>query len=120
MKCQLDSAKTHDVMINRRLRLAGSYRDICGGEKKKVHVGFNPDPLYMWVENNTLIPGIPTSDDFIGEEPSFANTWEVLLSFFSLHNIEANWLNCHWSWGYYNEELGGWTGCVGKVRHLIN
>ena len=115
MKCEVTSTTTHEVMLSKEISVSGHYKDICRGEPKKVNIGYNNDRNYMWVENNTLIPGIPASDDFIGEEPSFANTWEVLLSFFSLHNIEANWLNCHWSWGWYNEELGGWTGCVGKV-----
>ena len=41
--------------------------------------------------------------------------WEVLSMFFSIHNIEPNWLDCNGTWGWYDDELGGWTGCVGKV-----
>ena len=40
---------------------------------------------------------------------------EVLSKFFTIYNIEQNWLHCNYTYGHYDEDLGGWTGCVGKV-----
>ena len=40
--------------------------------------------------------------------------WEVLSKFFSFQNIEPNWLDCDTP-GYFDDETGEWTGCMGKV-----
>ena len=54
MKCQVTSDTTRKVMISREVKVA-SYKEICGGEKIRVHLGYNNDPLYMKVENNKLL-----------------------------------------------------------------
>ena len=115
MKCQVTSSTTHDVLISKEI-LYKSYKEICSGEKKKVNLGYNNDDGIMKVENNSLVHTPRTvSDHIYGLYDSMSFEWEVLSKFFSLYNIEPNWLNCNSSWGYYDEDLGGWTGCMGKV-----
>ena len=41
--------------------------------------------------------------------------WEILSKFFSMYNIEPNWLDCNETFGHYDDEQGGWTGCMGQV-----
>ena len=119
MKCQVTSSTTHDILISKEISYK-SYKEICSGEKKKVNLGynsiyFNDQPIFE-VENNTLIPyPRKLEDNIFGIYSAMAYDWEVLSKFFSLHNIEPNWLDCGYSWGWYDEELGGWTGCMGKV-----
>ena len=43
MKCQVTSDTTRKVMISREVKVP-SYKDICGGEKKKVNLGYNNYP----------------------------------------------------------------------------
>ena len=116
IKCQLTSSTTHEVMISKEIKVR-SYKDICGGEPKKVNVGFNSDANFQ-VKNNLLVH-IPrkegTEDYMLGVYSNLAFDWEIFSKFFSLHNIEPNCLNCNYTWGWYDEELGGWTGCLGKV-----
>ena len=126
MKCQVTSSTIHQVLISREIRYK-NYKEICSGEKIKINFGYNNDPSFMTVENNTLIPFPQSCDDFTqrgnpwgnkcihGTNPYMSEDWEVLSKFFSHHNIELNWLNCNMTWGWYDEELGGWTGCLGKV-----
>ena len=115
MKCQVSSKTTHDVLISKEIRYK-SFKEICSGEKKKVNMGYNND-WYFKVENNTLMPE-PQS---CGIEPSpcihtqISEGWEVLSKFFTIHNLEPNWLDCNYTWGWYDEDLGEWTGCMGKV-----
>ena len=45
--------------------------------------------------------------------------WEILDSFFKNHDIVPAWINCHYTWGWYDEESGKWTGAVGKVKQSI-
>ena len=119
MKCQVTSSTTHDVLISKEISYK-SYREICSGEPKKVNIGFNNDFPYMLVENNTLIS---TKPEYLvepkyyiyGKHTAIAWNLEVLSKFFAIHNFEPNFLDCNGIWGRYDEDLGGWTGCMGKV-----
>ena len=113
MKCGVTSNTTHDVLISKEM-IYKTYKEICSGEPKKVNLGYNNDPLYQTVENNTLMSApLPTYST--GLQSAQSPSWEVLSKFFDQHNIEPTWLNCNYSWGWYDEELGEWTGCMGKV-----
>ena len=119
MKCRVTSRQTHDVLISNEISYK-SYREICSGEKTKVNLGYNEiigyDEILLKVENNSLVysPRKP-KDNIYGIFTAMAYDWEVLNKFFEIHNIEPNWLDCESTWGWYDEDLGGWTGCLGKV-----
>ena len=115
MKCEVNSDTTHEVLISKEISYR-SLKGICSGEKRKVNIGYNVDPIELNVENKTLMP-IP-EQTFIfeaGQDSKMSEDWEVLSRFFSLHNIEPNWLDCNFTWGWLDEDLGEWTGCLGKV-----
>ena len=59
----------------------------------------------------------PISDSvrYIGLYSYNSYDWETLDSFFKNHDIVPIWMNCHYTWGVYDEEAGKWTGAVGKV-----
>ena len=114
MKCEVTSNTTHEVLISKEVSWK-SYKEICSGEPKKVNLGYNNDPIISIVENNTHLQK-PQQDHIYGEiRSAMSYNWEVLSKFFSIHNIEPNWLDCDYTYGHYDDELGGWTGCVGKV-----
>ena len=113
MKCEVTTSTTHNVWISKEI-IYKSYKEICSGEPKKVKIGFNNDPNFMYVEDNTILE-IPKQNYIKGDDPQFSKDWEVFSKFISTHNIEPNWLNCNMTWGWYDEDLGGWTGCIGKV-----
>ena len=95
-----------------------SYKEICSGEKKKVNLGYWGNDVWggFIVENNSLVHTARDLGKYIyGKYSTMTKDWEVLSKFFSLHNIEQNWLHCNFTFGHYDEELGGWTGCMGKV-----
>ena len=115
MKCQVTSSSTHDVLISREISYK-SYTEICSGEKKKVNLGYMGNRWFFKVNNNSLVHTPRDLDDYItGRYSNMPYDWEVLSKFFSIHNIKPNWLDCDNSFGHYDDELGGWTGCVGKV-----
>ena len=116
MKCQVTSDTTRKVMISREVKVA-SYKEICGGEKVRVHLGYNNDPKIMKVENNKLLQD-PPKREIEGVATGISRDWEVLYKFFSVYNIEPIWHDCQMSWGWYDEEQGAWTGCMGKVLIL--
>ena len=79
-----------------------------------MNLGYNNHKRVLKVENNTLIPH-PKKTLIFGVTTDMSHDWEVLQKFFTLHNIEANWLDCKMSWGSYDKNTGAWTGCMGKV-----
>ena len=116
MKCQVTSNTTHEILISKEISYK-SYNEVCSGEKKKVNLGHWGNWQGFMVENNTMILSQRryTYEYLHSIYPSMAYDSEVLSKFFSIYNIEQNWLDCNYTTGHYDEELGGWTGCMGKV-----
>ena len=115
IKCHVTSSTTHGVLISKEVSWK-SYKEICSGEPKKVNLGYLGIGRGFVLQNNSLVPQPRVPEDFIyGINSEMSHDWEVLFKFFSIHNIQANWLDCHYNAGYYDEDLGGWTGCLGKV-----
>ena len=106
-------------MISKEIKVR-SYKEICGGEPRKMMLGYNNQCRsgILCVENNTLIHSPPKQYVF-GITTDLSHDWEVLLKFFTVHNIEPNWLDCKMSWGGYDKNAGAWTGCMGKVGTSI-
>ena len=116
MKCEVTSNTTHDLLISKEISYK-SYKEICSGEPKKVNLGFYGNGWgSMRVFNNNIEQRPRVLDEHInGRFASMSKEWEVLNAFFSIHNIEPNWLDCNFTYGWYDEDLGAWTGCIGKV-----
>ena len=113
MKCQVTSSTTHGVLISKEIPYK-SFKEICSGEKKKVNVGYINEGVTMFVVNDT-ITDMPARD-FIhaAKRSELSHDWEVLKTFFSIHLLEPTLSQCSMP-GNYDEDLGGWTGCMGQV-----
>ena len=119
MKCQATSNTIHDFLLSKEIPYK-SFKEICSGEPKKVNLGYWGDWMAggvgFKVENNSLVHIPRTVKDNIHDKYSAMPwDWEILSKFFSIRNIEPNFLDCKLTAGWYDEELGGWTGCMGKV-----
>ena len=115
MKCGVNSDTTHDVLISKEIDYK-SYREICSGEPRKVNLGHWGNWDGFKVENNSMVHIAKRLKDYIyAKYSNMPWDWEVLSKFFLIHNIEPNWLHCNYTYGHYDEELGGWTGCMGQV-----
>ena len=115
MKCEATSNTTHSVLISKEIGYK-SYKEICSGETKKVNLAYWGSYRLSIVENNSLVHIPRELKYYIDDQRSnMAYDWEILSKFFSIYNIEPNWLDCDYSSGWYDDELGGWTGCMGKV-----
>ena len=115
MKCEATSNTIHDVLLSKEIPYK-SFKEICSGEPKKVNLGNWGNYWALKVENNSLVHRYKEIEYYIhGKYPIMAMDWEVLSKFFSIYNIEPYWLDCNYITGDYDEELGGWTGCLGQV-----
>ena len=59
MKCQVTSSITRRVMISREDEVA-RFKDICGGEKRRVNLGYINQKNLLKVENNKLSTDYPS------------------------------------------------------------
>ena len=116
MKCRVTSDTTRKVMISRDVKVA-SFKKTCGGEKKRVNIGYNNASYWFKVSNNSLLRYPSQSSlELRGSRAWISHEWEVLPVFFRAHNIEPNWVYCYQVYGHYDEERRHWTGCLGKVQ----
>ena len=73
------------------------YRKVC----HQISVAYNHD-------------GYPHGE-YIGFYSYIAENDEILSKFFLHNNIIINWIDCNYTWGWFDYETGKWTGAVGKV-----
>ena len=101
------------------------YQDGCpvkteAAEPKKtgVRVAFNNVPEWFLVNNDTnTVKEFPLWMSLFESEqhPYVPRDWEILKIFFDNNNIQPTWINTHFTWGWFDEETGSWTGGVGQV-----
>ena len=97
-------------MISREVEVP-TFREVCQ-EKTRVNIAYND---YSFKVKDNQMSQYPPIKPIRGITAQLAADWEILETFFSSHNIEPHWDNCHYVWGWYEPELAGWTGCMGKV-----
>ena len=98
--------------------------DLC--REKRVNIAYNDDPDWFAVDKKTGRMGndwdekgrlVRKSVDLQRIDELFIPwNWEILDSFFKHNDVVPVWEDCDFTWGSYDEELGRWTGAVGKVR----
>ena len=88
--------------------------DLC--REKRVNIAYNNENQtwpYFHVHKGQLLKWPPIKA--MSGHSLITKDWEILDSFFRLHDIIPSWINCHYNWGWYDAELGRWTGATGKV-----
>ena len=95
-----------------------AWGDLC--REKTVNIAYNNYLPYFTVDGETgemvRFPVNPVT----GLYSFIPWDWEILETFFLNNDIVPVWINCHFTWGWYDEESGKWTGALGKVRSSIS
>ena len=94
------------------------YQDLCV-ERFAVSLAYNFEPWIFEIENNSLVD-LPERygylhGEYVGMYSYIAFDAEILSKFFLNYNIIINWIDCNYTWGWFDYETGKWTGAVGKV-----
>ena len=76
-----------------------------------INVAYNNDPGMFEIVNNSMV-GQPAF--FFEGVTQISSDFEILEIFFK--NKIIKWINCNFTWGWYDGEIERWTGAVGKVR----
>ena len=94
------------------------YQDLCV-ERFAINLAYNYEPWQFEVENNTMVDLREKygklHGKFVGVLSYIAEDDEILSMFFFNNNIIINWIDCNYTWGWFDYETGKWTGAVGKV-----
>ena len=76
-----------------------------------INVAYNDDPGFFEIFDNSMYEY--PANIIEGEHTNIPSEFEILEIFFE--NKIINWINCNYTWGWYDDETEGWTGAVGKV-----
>ena len=102
------------------------YKDVCpvakeaaAPKKHEVRVAYNNDQgeFHVYHDTNTMKEyGLWRTLYTAKQHPTTSKPWEILKIFFDNNNIEPIWINCNYTWGWFDVETNSWTGGVGQVR----
>ena len=93
------------------------YKDICT-DKFLISVAYNNDYVSGFEIVNESMVEFPV-DPVKGLYSSIPYPGEILSAFLENHNIFVQWINCNFTWGWFDDESETWTGAVGQVKHLL-
>ena len=100
----------HDGTVRGHLH----YYDLCKVVNRE-NIAYNDYDLDLRIDQvtNTLIEINPRPIN--GWSSSIPFEFEIIGEFLRQHNIIPNWIDCNYTYGWYDEEAGNWTGEIGKV-----
>ena len=94
------------------------YKDLCKVEHE-VTIAYNNDGALFKIDNitNTMVE-LPklNKNGLIHDYGAYSHEYSILKSFFSKFNIKPTWINCNYTWGWFDDETGHWTGALGQVE----
>ena len=97
------------------------YADICT-EKLTVNIAYNNEPSSQKIfelVNNSMVE---YEVEPVTGRSGISKDWEILSIFFQNYNLITNWVDCNYTFGWFDHVTGKWTGAMGKVhfdRRLI-
>ena len=91
------------------------YQNLCV-ERFAISVAYNHDPWIFEIENNSMIDLKEKYGRIVIYWRGYVSqTDEILSEFFLNYNILTTWIDCNYTWGWFDHETEKWTGAVGKV-----
>ena len=90
------------------------YKDICQEPQHNATVAHNNHRWFFEVDNDGNMVEYPVYP-VTGEQSYIPYDYEILKSFFENYHITPTWIDCNYTWGWFDYETGHWTGAVGKV-----
>ena len=91
------------------------YHDVCK-VADSVTIAYNNWPPGFEFEHETQTfweyPASPVN----GWYSAIPLTWEIIKPFLDHYSLTPTWIDCNYTWGWFDEETWTWTGAVGKVR----
>ena len=103
--------------INGDIDKKAHFSELCNTDQTLVKIGYNnvPGRFEYSTESKSVVKYPVLIETPVKFKSSISYDWEIISSFFLIHNVEAEWINCNFDWGRYNETTRIWSGGIGKV-----
>ena len=94
------------------------YKDLCK-EEHHVRIAYNNKYSHFHI---IKLDNIDTMDELAYWRPigfgmgRKSHHHVILKTFFKKFNIKPTWINCNFTWGWFDDETVYWTGAVGQVE----
>ena len=109
--------------VNGSLSNNVKYNNVCE-EHFRVHIAYNNQSFWFEMENNSMVDTMVKyrylHGYFAGGFTAISRHSEILSIFFKNYDIIVKWINCNYTWGVYDDEIGKWTGAVGQVNMMMH
>ena len=89
------------------------YFDVCK-VSDSVTIAYNNVPGYFIVNHETQTM-VKNSVVPVNGATYVPWDWEIIQPFLDHYSLTPTWIDCHFTWGWLDEETGTWTGAVGMV-----
>ena len=96
------------------------YKDICQEPQHYARIAYVNEHGVFEVYDDGNLNEYSGSIHLTGITSQVSGDHEVLLSFFQNYHITPRWINCYYTYGWFNNRTGYWTGAVGKVKRKKN
>ena len=108
------------IFLNGTIKDNVQYKDLCK-ELHHIRIAYNNEGKTFEIDNitNSMVE-YPHNESVIQELGYISYDFEILGSFLSKFNVIPTWINCNYTWGWFDNETEHWTGAVGQVKILIN
>ena len=125
MECNGNGICQHNQKINIKLICHGAYKNLphklyldnakyedkCKETQHNATVAHNNEDNWFKVDNGTMVCPL----DHTVTLSQITYDCEILESFFENYHVTPTWIDCNYTWGWFDNVTGHWTGGVGKV-----
>ena len=94
--------------------------EVCTKEDRGVRVASNNDPPYFEVVNDAKVEGAWGHTMVEYEESTGVSWfWEIEKSFHDNFHLSPTFYDNNFTWGWWDESEGRYTGALGMVRQFL-
>ena len=123
-KCSDDSKKDFKVVCpgiynnfpHKILSDNKKFKDICQPQQHHARIAYNNDWDFFELFEDGSIAEYEIDINELGQTDYIVKDTEIMKHFLENYHITPTWIDCNYTWGWFDEETGNWTGAVGKVK----
>ena len=90
------------------------FNDLCKIEHE-IRIAYNNEGEIFKIDNitNTMVE-YPHWIIMTTGLSQLSDDYEMLKSFFSKFNVKPTWINCNYTWGWFDDETGHWRAPLSR------
>ena len=89
------------------------FDEVC--KEKIAYAAYNNDPP-QWKLSNITGEMVRYPVRGYVSTVNVAQEWEIQAAFLEYNDITPHWINCNYTWGWFDNVTNTWTGAVGVIE----